>query len=82
MEVSSPILPDPNGRIYDDERVHRATVLQDGSVHLLRVTLVLSPSLFLLLAQSDHWGFQGKFLIRRCNITMLPKEEEEKKKKG
>lgn len=57
LEVSSPILPDPNGRIYDDEQVHRATVLQDGSVHLLR----------------------GKFLIRRCNITMLPKEEEKKK---
>ena len=36
MEVSSPILPDPSGHIYDEERVHRATVLSDGSVQLLQ----------------------------------------------
>lgn len=36
LEDSSPVLPDPSGHIYDEENVHRATVLQDGSVHLLQ----------------------------------------------
>ena len=35
-EVSYPIQPDRNGHIYDDDQIHRATVLKDGSVHLLQ----------------------------------------------